>query len=308
LETGEPHIEPERANVRVDRNVTEYYEWRLDRIVLPDGRFGVVCYFRDISREVSVRDALRQADRRKNEFLAMLAHELRNPLAPIRNAAQILQRLSGDNPAVVAASAILERQVKHMVRLVDDLLDVSRITRGRIELRKGCVDLGVALHDAVEAARSLFTDLDQTLIVKGPSRPLQLDADPSRLAQIIGNLLSNANKFTPAGGHVWVSATREGEEAVIRVKDDGIGLAHDELTRIFELFAQVDTSLERSQSGLGIGLTLVRNLVELHDGTVEAQSEGLGKGSDFTVRLPAMGDAVGALAEDQVRRTEGITV
>lgn len=308
LETGEPHIEAERANVRIDRNVAEYYEWRLDRIVLPEGRFGVVCYFRDISHQVWVREALRSADRRKDEFLAMLAHELRNPLAPIRNAAQILHHVSGSNPAVAVASAMLERQVQHMVRLVDDLLDVSRITRGRIELRKGRVDLGAALHDAVEVARPLFASHDHTLTVTGPSRPLQVDADPSRLAQIIGNLLSNASKFTPRGGHVWVSVTRQGAEAVIRVKDDGIGIARDDLPRIFDLFAQVDTSLERSQSGLGIGLTLVKDLVELHDGRVEAHSEGLGKGSEFIVRLPAMADPADVQAGDPARRTESMRV
>jgi PAS domain S-box-containing protein len=291
LETGEPRFEPERPGVRVDRKVTEYYEWRLDRIVLPDGHFGVVCYFRDISEEVAAREALRVADRRKDEFLAMLAHELRNPLAPIRNATQILHQVNSDNPAVAMASAMLERQVQHMVRLVDDLLDVSRITRGRIELRRGRVELGAAVSDAVEAARPLFTRQDQALAVTVPSGPIYLDADPSRLAQIIGNLLNNASKFTPRGGHVGLSVSRENGNAVIRVKDDGIGIAPEERSRIFELFAQVDTSLERSQSGLGIGLTLVKNLVELHGGSVEAASEGVGKGSEFTVRLPAIADA-----------------
>jgi PAS domain S-box-containing protein len=306
LETGEPHFEAERANVRADRNVTEYYEWRLDRIVLPEGRCGVVCYFRDISHEVWVRETLRSADRRKDEFLAMLAHELRNPLAPIRNAAQILRHVSSDNPAVAAASTILERQVQHMVRLVDDLLDVSRITRGHIELRKGSVELGAVLNDAVDAAHSLFTSRDQTLTVTHPSRPLYLDADPSRLAQIVGNLLNNASKFTPHGGQVSLSVTREAAEAVIRVRDDGIGIAQHELPRIFELFAQVDTSLERSQSGLGIGLTLVKNLVELHGGRVEARSEGLGKGSEFTVRLPVMADSAEVVSGDGPHHSDGM--
>jgi PAS domain S-box-containing protein len=286
LETGEPHIEPERAEVRADRNVTEYYEWRLDRLVLPDGTFGVVCYFRDVSQSVEQREALRMADRRKDEFLAMLAHELRNPLAPIRNATQILQHVSGDNPAVANASAMLERQVRHMVRLVDDLLDVSRITRGRIDLRRERMDLRKALDDAIEAARPTLTSKDQQLEISAPPAGLFVDADPSRLAQIIGNLLNNASKFTQRGGAVGLAITREGDDAVIRVQDNGIGLAADELQRVFELFAQVDTSLERTQSGLGIGLTLVRNLTELHGGTVEACSEGLGKGSEFVVRLP----------------------
>jgi signal transduction histidine kinase len=168
------------------------------------------------------------------------------------------------------------------------------------------VELGAAMNDAVEAAHSLFTGRDQTLTVTHPSRPLHLDADSSRLLQIVGNLLNNASKFTPHGGHVSLSVTHEATEAVIRVKDDGIGIAQHELPRIFELFAQVDTSLERSQSGLGIGLTLVKNLVELHGGSVEARSEGIGKGSEFTVRLPVIADSAEVVSEGGVPHSDGM--
>ncbi|HEX5055186.1 MAG TPA: PAS domain-containing protein [Gammaproteobacteria bacterium] len=293
LETGEPYVKTEMAERRIDRNVTEYYEWRLDRITLPDGRHGVVCYFRDIAQQVQARreiersrDALRETDRRKDEFLAMLAHELRNPLTPIRNAAQILKFPGIDDKSRAAASAMLDRQVNQMVRLVDDLLDVSRITRGKIELRKQRIELATSLNDAVETVRPICEHRKHTLTVTLPPEPVYLDADPARLVQVVGNLLNNAYKFTMPGGHILLTAEAEGAAVVIRVRDDGIGIAADQLPRIFEMFTQVDSSLERVHSGLGIGLTLVKNLVEMHGGTVEVRSAGIGKGSEFSVRLP----------------------
>lgn len=295
LETGEPYVAPEEPEHRIDRDVTEYYEWRFNRITLPDGRHGVVCYFRDVSQQVQARkeiersrDALRESARRKDEFLAMLAHELRNPLAPIRNASQILKLPGVDEKTRRAASDMLDRQVGQMVRLVDDLLDVSRITRGRIGLRKQRIELAMIVNQAVETVRPLCESKNHQLTIESPAEPVYLDADPARLTQIVGNLLNNACKFTRRGGHVTLRARGEHGQAVIRVRDDGIGIAPDQLPRIFELFTQADTSLERSQSGLGIGLTLVKSLVEMHGGTVKARSRGIGKGSEFIVRLPAI--------------------
>ncbi len=183
---------------------------------------------------------------------------------------------------------MMERQIGQMVRLVDDLLDVSRISRGKIELRKGRVELASVVNQAVEAARPLLESRDHELTVTLPPQPMYLNTDPTRLAQVVGNLLNNACKFTERSGRIWLAVEREGEQVVIRVRDTGIGIAAGELTRIFEMFTQVDTSLERTQSGLGIGLTLVKNLVELHDGTVEAHSAGVGQGSEFVVRLPIL--------------------
>ncbi len=240
---------------------------------------------RDITERKQLEDKLRQvaadlseADRRKDEFLAMLAHELRNPLAPIRNAVQVLRLTGGNGEAVASASDMLDRQVGQMVRLVDDLLDVSRISRGKIELRRGRVELASVVNHAVEAARPLAQCLEHELTVTLPPEPIYLNADPTRLAQVVGNLLNNACKFTDKGGRISLTVEREGDEAVIRVRDTGIGIAADQLPRIFDMFTQVDTSLERSQSGLGIGLTLVKNLVEMHGGTVEAHSAGTRSG------------------------------
>jgi PAS domain S-box-containing protein len=229
---------------------------------------------------------LSEADRRKNEFLAMLAHELRNPLAPISNATRALRLNDGKGGGLQAASAMLERQVGQMARLVDDLLDMSRITRGKIELRKERVELAPIVHQAVEAVVAQYRSMNHELTVTLPPQPVHLEADPARLAQVIGNLLNNASKFTDRGGHVWLTVDREGDQAVIRVRDTGIGIAADDQSRLFEMFAQVDTSLERSRDGLGIGLTLVRTLVEMHNGSVQVHSEGLGRGSEFTIRLP----------------------
>jgi PAS domain S-box-containing protein len=231
---------------------------------------------------------LADADRRKDEFLAMLAHELRNPLAPMSSAVQVLRLGAGDRQAVHSASEMLERQVGHMGRLVDDLLDMSRITRGKIELRKERAELGAIIDHAVEASRVLCRSMDHELTVTMPKQPIYVNADPTRIAQVVGNLLNNACKFTDRGGRILLGLEREGEQAVIRVKDNGIGIAVEQIPRLFEMFTQLDTSLERSRDGLGIGLTLVKTLVELHDGTVEVHSDGPGHGSEFVVRLPVL--------------------
>ena len=231
---------------------------------------------------------LSEADHRKNEFLAMLAHELRNPLAPISNALQII-RLTNDG-AATAATEMMERQVGQLVRLVDDLLDVSRITQGKIELRRERIELASVVHHAVEAARPSCEKGGVELTVDMQAEPIYLNGDQIRLAQVIGNLLNNSCKFTDKGGDIHLTVGLEEEHALIRVRDTGLGIAPDQIRHIFELFVQADTSLERSMSGLGIGLTLVKNLVEMHDGMIEAKSEGLGRGSEFTVRLPVLNE------------------
>ena len=234
------------------------------------------------------QNLLREADRRKDEFLAILAHELRNPLAPIRNSLEVLRRADGNSLLREKARAMMERQLRQMVRLVDDLLDVSRITRNKLELRKERVELAAAVQSAVETSAPLFQESGHELSVSLPPEPVPLHADPTRLAQVLSNLLNNAAKYTEPGGRVWLTAERRGGEVVVSIRDTGIGIPAAMLPRIFEMFTQVDASLERTHGGLGIGLTLVRRLVELHGGTIQAASAGPGQGSEFTVRLPVL--------------------
>lgn len=231
---------------------------------------------------------LREADRRKDEFLATLAHELRNPLAPISNSLHLL-RLSGDlSPSLERVRDIMERQVNHMVRLVDDLLEISRITRGKIDLRKEPIELAAIVASAVETSRPFIEAAGHQLAISLPAEPVQLEADPLRIAQVIGNLLNNAAKYTEKGGQIWLTARRKGAEAVVSVRDTGVGIPTEMLPRVFEMFAQVDQTLNRAQGGLGIGLALAKSLVRMHSGRIEAHSEGPGKGSEFVVYLPAM--------------------
>ena len=232
-------------------------------------------------------DELAEADRRKDEFLAMLAHELRNPLAPVRNALEVIRLRPEDASLVDQARATAARQVGHMARLIDDLLDVARITTGKIQLRTEPVDLAAVMAHAAEAARPLIEARQHHLEVSPPPGPARVPGDPTRLEQVLTNLLNNAAKYTEPGGRIHLSAEVAPGAATIRVRDTGIGIPAETLPRIFDLFAQDDRSLVRSQGGLGIGLTLVRSLVELHGGTVHAASAGPGKGSEFVVRLPA---------------------
>jgi PAS domain S-box-containing protein len=233
-------------------------------------------------------DELKQADRRKEDFLAMLAHELRNPLAPVRNCLQILRLRSGPDATSEQARAMMERQVQHLVRLVDDLLDLSRIMRGKIELRREPIELGAVIGRAIEIAHPVIDAHGQELLTSLPPAPLWLLADPVRLSQVFANLLNNAAKFTERAGRIWLTAAPEGDDLVLRIRDTGIGIAPDLLPRVFDLFVQVDQSIARSRGGLGIGLTLVKSLVEMHGGRVRAFSDGLGKGSEFEVRLPRL--------------------
>jgi CheY-like chemotaxis protein len=231
---------------------------------------------------------LRDADRRKDEFLAMLAHELRNPLAPIRNAVTIMALDEDDREAQQWSRAVIDRQVQHLSSLVDDLLDVSRITQGKITLTKAPLAVRTFLIAAIETSRPLIDARKHRLDVFQPEEALRVEGDPTRLAQVIANLLNNAAKYTPDGGHIRLSVERDGDEAVIRVKDDGEGISSEMLPRVFDLFSQASQSIDRSEGGLGIGLTLVKRLVEMHGGTVEARSGGPGHGSEFIVRLPLL--------------------
>lgn len=250
-------------------------------------------HFVGIVRDMTDRNRVAElatADRMKDEFLATLAHELRHPLAPIRNAVQALCMVRSPDPQLRHMRDVIERQVTHMVRLVDDLVNVSRISLGQLELRRERAELASMVNQAVEMCRPLAESAGHEVNVTLPSEPIYLDADPVRLAEVFANLLNNACKYTEPGGRIWLHAEREGNEVVVTVEDTGVGIPPDKLGGIFEMFMQVDRSANRSQGGLGIGLTLVKRLVEMHGGSVEARSEGLGKGSEFVMRLPLMVD------------------
>jgi signal transduction histidine kinase/ActR/RegA family two-component response regulator len=243
-------------------------------------------------------EELRAADRRKDEFLATLAHELRNPLAPIQTGLDILKNVVHDDRSE-RALGVMSRQLKHMVRLIDDLLDVSRITQGKFELKRQRVTLSEVLDAAVETSRPLIERGRHALGVSVDDPTLAFDADATRLAQVVSNLLNNASKYTPTGGVIALSAKRDGNQCLIEVRDNGIGIPPEQLEDVFHMFSQVNRALSRSQGGMGIGLALAKSLIELHDGTISVQSAGLGLGSTFRVRLPlAAGDAQASGGED----------
>ena len=249
---------------------------------------GFVKIFRDRTAELRAEEARREADRRKDEFLAMLAHELRNPLAAIANAAQLSLRPEADEAAQQWSKEVIARQVKNLSRMIDDLLEVSRINRGKIQLKKEPLHVGPVIARAVDSVSHLIEERAHELNISVATGPMRVHADPTRLEQIITNLITNAAKYTDPGGRISVSAHPEPGSVVLKVKDNGIGLSPPMLTEAFELFAQADKSLDRSRGGLGIGLSVVKRLVEMHAGTVWAESDGLGKGSRFAVRLPAL--------------------
>jgi len=288
IETGEPFQLEHRF-----RRADEVYRWHLSRAVPMRDAAGQTLMWigssTDIHDQKEVMEQLAAADRQKDEFLAMLAHELRNPLAPIKNAARALRMIESDNSTIARAQEIIERQADHLSKLVDDLLDVSRIQKGKVRLRKEHLDLTKAISRAVDSYEQMITAQDHTITLdlqRFP--PLQVDADPTRIDQILANLIGNASKYTPSQGTIHIKAARENGMAVVRVRDNGIGIEPAMLEHVFEVFAQVEQSLARSKGGLGLGLKLVKELVELHGGTVEAKSEGLNKGSEFIVRLPVL--------------------
>jgi PAS domain S-box-containing protein len=254
---------------------------------IEDGEFRYTrCFTRDVTEQWEAEQALLEESRRKDEFLATLSHELRNPLAPVRNALALLDGKPGADLNRETAIPIIKRQVDQLTRLVDDLLDISRVSRDKIELRKQVVDVASVIESAVETSRPTIDAASHELQISLPSKPINLNVDPARMSQVFSNLLNNAAKFTERGGRIEIEARAEGREVVVVVRDNGVGIACEDLAYVFDMFRQADRSLEKSHGGLGIGLTLVRRLVEFHGGTVNAQSEGTGKGSQFMVRLP----------------------
>ncbi len=308
LASGKPFLFEHRI-----RRADGEYRWHVSRAVALKDETGNVGMWvgsnTDIHEERQTANELRrlaaelsQADTRKDEFLATLAHELRNPLAPIRNGLNLM-RISGDKEQFEQARTLMDRQLTHMVRLVDDLMDVSRINRGSIELRKEPVELANVINNAVEASRPMIEKMGHALTIALPDHPVLLSADLTRLAQVFSNLLNNAAKYSDSGGRIRLTAQHLDNAVVVFIQDDGIGIPADKLDTIFEMFAQVDQSLEKSQGGLGIGLTLVRRLVEMHGGTVVAHSEGPGTGSTLTVRLPV---AIASAAQPSALETPAI--
>ena len=314
IATGERFVSERFAERRADRGQEEAYDWRVERVMMPDGRFGAVCYFYELTaqrrlehelrlaneRSEAAVAALRESDRRKDEFLAILSHELRNPLASMHYALDLIERTDGETPAAAEARAMMRRQMSHLVRLMDDLLDVSRISRGKIKLKHERVELSNVVVNAAASARLLAAASNQTIELDLPREPIYVDADPVRLAQIVGNLLNNASRYSDRETRIVCSLRREADDAVVSVRDEGVGIPPERIGEVFDMFSQLDRTLERSQGGLGIGLHLVKRLVELHGGTVAARSAGIGHGSEFVVRLP-----VAAIADTDGARDEG---
>jgi len=303
--TGEPEHELKTAlaNGRADNNCwqirkdgTQFWCRATVTPLLDEGKqtrsFARVVH--DLTESEAVEDQRKRADglaeanRSKEEFMALLSHELRSPLSPIRNALNILRRMKTNDPIIAQAGSIIDRQVGVMVRLVDDLLDIGRITKGKLRLTKEQVELRHVANNAAEAVRPFMDARKHDFSVSLPTTPIWVEADPARIEQVVVNLLNNAAKYTEAGGLIRMTISQEGNEAMIRVRDNGVGITPELLPHIFELFTQVDGSLGRSYGGLGIGLALARNLVEMHDGWLQASSAGLGKGCEFTIKLPLL--------------------
>ena len=291
--TGEPARFENRAE-----SLNRWYDVYAFRFGDPENH-QVALLFNDITERKQMVEALKTADRRKDEFLAMLAHELRNPLAPIRSGVEIIRRADCDEAMIEQTLEIVERQTNQIVHLVDDLLDISRITQGKIKLRKGRIELQTAVEMAVETTRDLIMRNGQDLTVSLPDAPVFIDADLTRIAQIIVNLLNNSAKYTEPGGKIWLTAETKADEVEIRIRDTGIGIPPEMLSGIFEIFTQIETTDEQARAGLGIGLSVVKSLTEMHDGSIEAFSAGKGKGSEFVVRLPLLKD------EGESMRDEG---
>jgi Signal transduction histidine kinase len=286
LATGEPFRSRATIERRKDRPAVESYDWVLHRLEMADGRHEVVCHFYDLSERYRQEDGLRTADRRKDEWVATLAHELRSPLAPIRVAAALLRAASANHPEIRQYATVIDRQSTQMARLLDDLLEVSRLSRGGLVLHVSTVALRTVIDDAIETSRpiieaarqNLVTEVDPACLVKG---------DATRLTQVFVNLLNNAAKYGYPDGQITVHGARVGRDVVVRVRDTGIGIDGSMFDRIFDLFEQADDVRNRSMGGLGIGLALVKSVVAYHGGTVAVSSDGPARGSEFIVRLPA---------------------
>ena len=261
----------------------------------------------DVTERKEAEQTLQEANRTKDEFIATLAHELRNPLAPIRTGLELLKRDKSNGPASERARATMERQLVHMIRLIDDLLDISRISSGKIRLEKTATTVRSIVESAVEINRPVIESAGHTLLLELPDTPIHLTADATRLAQSVGNLLNNAAKYTPPGGEIRVRAVQEGECAIIDVIDNGTGIPAEMLDQVFTLFTQVGRTIEQAQGGLGIGLSLVRSLIELHGGTVSAASAGPGLGSTFTIRIPCDPAPIAMTNPDATQQSESPT-
>ena len=286
LATGEPYAQSNTTEERNDTQEVESYSWKIEHIHMPDGKVGVVCYFFDITEQKKVEQVLREADRRKSEFLATLAHELRNPLAPLRNGLELLALADHDRATWDQAHGMMKRQMDHMVRLIDDLMDLSRISRGAVDLRLEQVDMRTVLDQAIEACKPGIERQEHTLVLDLPDEPVIVRGDNMRLTQVFCNLLNNAAKYTDNGGSIAVRLSTEPDGALVTVEDNGIGIAADQLSKVFDMFAQVERANDRVQGGLGIGLNIVKHLVGMHGGNIEVRSDGLGMGSSFAVHLP----------------------
>jgi PAS domain S-box-containing protein len=291
---------PQELELRY-RSAEGAYRWFLSRIAPIRSCAGEIVRWIGVGTDIDDRKraeaererllaSVQDADRRKNEFLGVLSHELRNPLAPIRNSLYLLERVPASSDQAIRARAVMARQVEHLSRLVDDLLDVTRISRGKVELQRGPVELDVLVRRTVEDHWAIFAGRGVELVAPPASAPLWIHADPTRVSQVVGNLLVNAAKFTDRGGRVTVRVAQEDGYAVVAVADTGVGIAEDVLPRVFEPFVQGDGTLDRRQGGLGLGLSLVKGLVEMHGGTVEARSDGPGRGAELSIRLPLLAE------------------
>jgi len=304
IQRGTP-AENEFRVLRPDGSIRYLHTWTNFEVDAQGKPRRMIGTCQDVTDRKRAELELLEADRRKDEFLAMLSHELRNPLAPILNAIEIIERAGPDQEGLRATfQAVIARQVQHMKRLLDDLLDVSRVSQGKIELRKQPIELGALLLQAVEVSRPLMTEKRHQLALTLSHEPMPLDADPTRVVQVFANILNNAAKFTPAGGHVALSSAVDAGDAVVKISDDGSGMSGDLLARAFDLFAQETRAFDRAQGGLGIGLTLVRTLVKMHGGSVQAFSEGPGRGSELVVRLPLAPAAARPAPRPEPRPTE----
>ena len=305
FETGERLVMNEEL-VRLDRSGTGvddmYFNFNVEPLSDGDDVYGMMIVAIDITEQVRARQVLQEANRAKDEFLAMLGHELRNPLAPILTAIELMNKKTS---VAEKERTVIERQVRHVIRLVDDLLDVSRITRGLIRLEQRVVDLADVVAAAIEATRHLIDQREHHLVVEAP-RGVQVEGDESRLVQIVSNLVTNAARYTAPGGQIRITLARDGDQAVLRVRDNGAGIDRDLLPKVFDLFVQGTRSAERTEGGLGLGLAIVKNLVALHGGSVVARSEGVGKGSEFEIRLPLADPQVIPTAPANAKRIAGV--
>ena len=276
------------ANLRIPSNLIAFYPdhqrwYEANSYPAPN---GITIYFRNVTERVKVEEALKESDRRKDEFLATLAHELRNPLAPIRSGLEVIRRMGDDKEQLEETLDVMQRQTNQLVHLVDDLLDISRISQGKIHLRKERIELKTAVEIAVESSRGLIDEAENELIVTLPAEPIYLEADLTRVAQIFLNILNNAARFSEKDGRISLVAHTTEDQAIVSIKDTGLGIPPEMITDIFDMFGQIETPDQQARGGLGIGLSVVRKLVEMHGGSVQAFSDGLGKGSEFVVTLP----------------------